>query len=226
MEEITFTSWRLAASVVDTDALKLDVEALDGTDIIEVGYAGRGSGRIGETYALHFTTEQIEEMHNRPVHAGQQREPAYGAGETDMVDRDLGRSDWLVDEADEDETLYVHGWEVTAFVDEEGMLDVNVQKGEDYEIFELEPIESGMPLSSRLIIRLAAQEVLDEDEGEDEDDELDDDGDDFDLDDLDELDEPDLNDDYDDGFDTEDDDAEGLSPYDDLYDRGQQEDWY
>ena len=40
MEDIVFKDWRLSASV-DSDALKLDIEALDGTDITEVGYAGR-----------------------------------------------------------------------------------------------------------------------------------------------------------------------------------------
>ena len=46
------------------------------------------------------------------------------------------------------QTLYVRGWEVTTFADKEGMLNVEVQKGSGNEIFEVEPLESGVPLSS------------------------------------------------------------------------------
>src|SRR5512133_1927486 len=64
MEDIVFKDWRLSASV-DSDALKLDIEALDGSDITEVGYTGRSGGRDSDTYTLRFTSQQIEEAHDR-----------------------------------------------------------------------------------------------------------------------------------------------------------------
>ena len=83
--------------MVDSDALKLDIEALDGTDITEVGYAGRGGGRDGDTYTLRFTSQQIEEAHDRPVRAGQLSDGARGEPEFDLDDRDAGSTDRMVD---------------------------------------------------------------------------------------------------------------------------------
>ncbi len=223
MEDIVFKDWRLSASV-DSEALKLDIEALDGTDITEVGYAGRGSGRDGDIYTLRFTSQQIEEAHDRAS-----RRVSRAAAQEEAVDEDIqgapadeSRFEWP---ADEDETLYVRGWEVTAFADEEGMLNVEVQKGTGNEIYEVDPVESGIPLSSRVILRLAAEESDDEDEDADED------GSDFDddLDDLDELDE--LGESRDDEEDYEDDgdgadEGESFSLYDDLFERHSDRDWY
>ncbi len=213
MEEITFKDWRIGASIVDSDVLKLDIEALDGTDIIEVGYGGHSAGRGGEPFALRFTSEKIEEAHNRPVRQGSYN-PSEAEAETDET-----HGDWP---ADEDETLYVHGWEVTAFVDEEGILNVDVEKGEDNAIYEEEPLESGTPLSARVSIRLAAEETdEDNEEEEDEEDDFDEDLDDFD--DLNELGEADDGeDDYADEFE----EVESFSPYDDFYERPRDEDWY
>jgi hypothetical protein len=226
MEDIVFKDWRLSASV-DSDALKLDIEALDGTDITEVGYAGRGSGRDGDTYTLRFTSQQIEEAHDR---APRRARGAAAQGEAPDEGSEGGQADDSHSEwpADEDETLYVRGWEVTAFADEEGMLNVEVQKGTGNEIYEVDPVESGVPLSSRVIVRLGAEEVKDEDEDQDEDNdgEFDDDLDD--QDELAELGQPGDGDDEDEYEDEADgvDEAESFSLYDDLFDRRADQDSY
>jgi hypothetical protein len=227
MEDIVFKDWRLSASV-DSDALKLDIEALDGTDITEVGYAGRGSGRDGDTYTLRFTSQQIEEAHDR---APRRARGAAAQGEAPDEGSEGGQADDSHSEwpADEDETLYVRGWEVTAFADEEGMLNVEVQKGTGNAIYEVDPVESGVPLSSRVIVRLGAEEVGDDDDDEEEDEDGDGDFEDDldDLDDLTELGEPGEDDDeeYEDEVDTAD-EAESFSLYDDALDRRADQDWY
>jgi hypothetical protein len=230
MEDIVFKDWRLSASV-DSDALKLDIEALDGSDITEVGYAVRGGGRDEDTYTLRFTSQQIEEAHDRISRRTRGGDASGAQGPDESYDEgdesgaaDESPSEWP---ADEDETLYVRGWEVTAYADEEGMLNVDVQKGTGNEIYEIDPLESGVPLSSRVILRLGAEEI---DEDEDEDDADDGDGDfDDDFDDLDELDElgeaGDFDDDYEDEMDTAE-EGESFSLYDDLFDRGGDRDWY
>jgi hypothetical protein len=221
MEDIVFKDWRLSASV-DSDALKLDIEALDGTDITEVGYAARGSGRDGDTYTLRFTSQQIEEAHDRAP----RRVRGEGGDEGgEGVPADESHSEWP---ADEDETLYVRGWEVTAFADEEGMLNVEVQKGTGNEIYEVDPLESGVPLSSRVILRLGAEEVDDEDEDEHEDNGGDFDDDLDDLDEVDELGESDGDDEeYEDEVEVDGaDETESFSLYDDLFDRRSDQDWY
>ncbi len=200
MEQIAFRAWRLAASVVDSDTLRLDIESADNSDITEVGEAA-GGAHEGEQYTMRLTTQNIEEGHRRAA-----RRPA----ETEAGDADEDESGqaWL---ADEDETIYLRGWEVTALVDEEGLLNVYVEKGEGADIFEVEPIESGAPLGPKVVVRLAAEEVLDEDEEEEEDAE----GDYEENEDYDELDE--LGDEYDEYAD-EDDEDEDEDDFEDEFD--------
>jgi hypothetical protein len=216
MEDIVFKNWRLSASVIDSEVLRLDIETSDGTDITEVGYSGHTAARGGEPYALRFTTQKIEESHDRPGRGARAGEPS------DEDDEDAGdgaHSEWP---ADEDETLYVRGWEVTAFADEEGMLNVEVQKGSDNEIFEVEPVESGVPLSSRVIVQLGAEEASEDEDEDEEDDEYED------FEDTDEFDDVEELGDYDDDLEDEVDEAdepESFSLYDDLFDR-RKDDWY
>ena len=91
MEDIVFKDWRLSASV-DSDALKLDIEALDGSDITEVGYAGRAAGHDGDTYTLRFTSQQIEEAHDRSSRRSLAGVGSAGGGFDESVD-DAGPSD-------------------------------------------------------------------------------------------------------------------------------------
>ena len=181
MEEITFKEWRVGALIVDTNVLRLEVEAKDGTDIIETGFANQGVQRGGEEYVLHFTTQQIEDAQTQPSRRALAREASAKDAEDDS------EASWAADEpVDEDETLYVHGWEVNALVDEDGVLRVTVERGLGGELYELEPIESGVPLAPRVVVRLAAEDT-DED---DDDNEVEPDGDDEmgDLDEYEELD--------------------------------------
>lgn len=196
MPQISFKDWKLTANLEDGDILRVDIEALDGSDIIEMGYAVEGTSREGEPYVMRFTTEKIEATNRKDTR--QARELEAGGPEEDE-----GGPVW----SDDEETIYTRGWEVNALIDEEGMLSVEVERQDDAEIFVLEPIESGAPLASHLTMRLAAEEEIeDEDEDEDEEDELDDEGDEFDdLDDLDEI------DDY------EDREEEDEVDYDDLF---------
>jgi len=187
MEEITVKGWRLGASVIDSDILRVEIDAQDGTDIIETGYAGQG-GKDGDQYVFRFTTQQIEEQHSGP-----KRRPS----DTDEADID----------AEEDETLYLRGWEVTALVDEEGLLHLQIEKGLEADIFETDPIESNQPLGPRVVLRLAAEDLEEDDEDTDEDnddvDDLDDDED-VDVDDMDADDEDDaLEEEYEDEFEEE-----------------------
>ena len=196
MEQIDFRAWRVVAAVQDSLVLKLEVEAMDGTEILEEGFGKQaGAGKDGEPYSLRFTTEKIEASHNRSRRNGAEDE----AGETEEVEAEEGAG-WP---ADEDETVYVRGWEVTAFVDDEGMLNLDIQKGNEADIFELEPIESGVPLSSRVVLRLVAEDVEDlDDEDEDETDEDVEEADEFDED-YDELDKDET--DFDDFYDRDED---------------------
>lgn len=193
VEQINFRQWRLTAAVVDAGILRLEIEALDGTDIVEVSEPG--AEREGEQYTLHLSTLGLEE-----AQLGRRSEDASTGVD---ADEDEASSQWL---ADEDETLYLRGWEVNALIDEDGLLAVNVQRGLGSEIYEIEPVDitgSGAP---RIVLRLASEEAEeDNDEGVNEDDG--DDGDTNEYGDLDELD-----DDYED-VDVEDGDFD-----DDLYD--------
>lgn len=206
MEKIAFKDWRLIAAV-DTEILKLDVDALDGSDILLMNQAGQSGGCDGEPYVLRFSTQRIESAHEGAPHG----RPA-NLGD----DNDDNSAPWG---ADEDETLYLRGWEITALVDEEGLLNVEVQKGDEADIFPVEALESGASLSSHISVRLAAEASADDDD-EDADDDLDDDYDhetrrdpDEDFDELDELDE------HDDEEDDDLDESDAFSPYDDLFDR-------
>jgi hypothetical protein len=204
MEQISFREWTLRASIIDTDVLRLEIESSDDSDIIETGNTGRGVTQGGEPYGLHFTTERLEEAHSRPTRQASARQEADADGE------EPGPG-WL---SDEEETLYLRAWEVNALVDEDGMLNVQVGRSDDAGIYEEEPLESAIPLSSRVVVRLAAEEEVEEGEEEGEEDELEHDYDE--EEDFEELGE--LDDDYDHGG-----DEDELGP-EDLYD--QEEDVY
>ena len=197
MQQISFKDWRLIASIEDSDNLRLDVEAIDGSDIMEVGYAGAGGGKDGEAYSFHLSTQKIEEAHRAPARRR----------ETDGDDGDEESRAWLTDE---DETIYLRGWEITAVVDEDGLLSLQIVRGEDTDIFEVEPVESGAPLAPRVLLRLAAEESDEDDDDEDDEDELDEE-----VEDLDEFDE--LDDGYRDDYEDE------GGEYDDVL--GEEEDY-
>ena len=199
MEQITFRDWRVGALVDGSGILKLDIESMDGTDILEMGDTGPRASHEGDQYQLHLTTQKIEDRHKL---SGRARDDDNHAPEPEEED---GVPAWPIDE---DETVYIRGWEVSALVDEDGILNVSVQHGQDNEVYDVEPIESGVPLTSRVVVRLAAEEDNDEDDEDEEDDELDDD--------YHELDqEDDLDDTYSDDYDDEGDDLDDLYDEDD-----------
>jgi hypothetical protein len=174
MEQINFRDWRLRAAIIDSDILKLDIETVDGSDIVDLGVPG--VPREGEQYSLHLSTQKLEEAHQQS-----RRAAGRDGGESDEDEP----SGWL---ADEDESIYLRGWEVDALVDEDGLLTVTVERG-DAEIYEAEPFESSEPLSSHIVLRLAAEETG-EDEDEEEHEEEEEPEDEYEeLDQLDELDE-------------------------------------
>jgi hypothetical protein len=204
MEQINFRGWRLVASIVDTDILRLEIEALDGSDIVELD--GVGADREGDHYVLRLSTQAMEE-----AQAQRRAGVGGGAGAHDLDEDETGPA-WL---ADEDETIYLRGWEVDALVDEDNALTVTVVRGEGAEIFEVEPLESGIALSPRIVVRLAA-----EDTGEDEDEDEDEDGEELESDEFEDLDQfHELDDDYEDEEDYLDDDDEedDLFTDDDTY---------
>jgi hypothetical protein len=197
MSQITFKDWKVSAVTEGTDVLRLNVEALDGSDIIELGFTGEGAGREGEPYLLRFSTEQLEaNQHSRP---GRAVEAETSSAEGD----DEGGQVW---ETDDEETLYTRGWEIQALVDEEGVLNLEVERQDDAEVFALEPLESGVPLAAHVVVRLAAEEEIeDEDEDRDEDDDVE-----GDLDELEDQSELDEFYDYDDDVDTDEDEDDEM----------------
>ncbi len=207
MPQITLKDWRLAASVEDSDILRLEVEATDGSDVVLVSEALPRARRDNEPFVMHFTTERLEAEQNAPRRAAE----AEG-GEADE------EPEWL---AEDEETLYTRGWEINVLVDEDGLLAVEVERQDDAEIYELDPAESGIPTPSPFLIRLAAEEEIDdeEDEDEDEDNEEEDEADDLeDLDYQDQLDEFDDYDEFDDLDEAEDDmDGGDLFEEDERY---------
>jgi hypothetical protein len=214
MEKIAFKDWRLIAAAEDADGLKLEIEALDGSDILLMTQPAQAGGCDGEPYMLKFSSQKIESAHEGAPHGR-----TANLGE----EGDDGGA-WG---ADEDETIYLRGWEVTALVDEEGLLNVEVQKGDEADIFAVETLEPGAPLSPHVSVRLAAEVSADD---EDEDEGNDDFDDDYERssrhdldDDMDELDELDEGDDYEEEDNTDENDS--FSPYDDLFERDE-DDWY
>jgi hypothetical protein len=193
MSQVTFKDWKLSATTEGADVLRLSVEAIDGSDIIELAFTGESAGREGEPYLLRFSTEQLEAtQHNQPD--GTTESDSSGADSEDEAG-----PGWL---ADDEDTLYTRGWEIQALVDEDGVLNLEVERQDDAQVYALEPLESGVPLGSLVIVRLAAEEEIeDEDEDHDEDNELEDD-----VDDLEEPSELDDLYDYDDDLEEEEDD--------------------